>query len=56
MRDDDQIDDPENAGESARERVSLDEPSRFTLTGFRRSKVTRFFLWLFSLLSLGSGF
>ena len=38
----------------AGERVSLDRPSKFTLTRFRRSKYTKFFLWIISFMGLGS--
>jgi len=41
--------------EGAAERVSLDTPSKFTLTRFRRSKYTKFFLWIISFMGLGWG-
>ena len=42
--------DPEFDG--AGERVSLDNPSKFTLTRFRKSKWTKLFIWMISLFSL----
>jgi hypothetical protein len=41
--------------DGAGERVSLDTPSKFTLTRFRHSKYTKFFLWFISILGLGWG-
>lgn len=45
----------EEVEDGAGERVSLDTPSRFTLTRFRRSKYTKFFLWIISVMGLGWG-
>ncbi len=41
--------------DGAGERLSLDTPSKFTLTRFRRSKFTKYFLWLISFMGLGWG-
>ncbi len=43
-------DDRQNVVEGQDERVSLDEPSRFTLTRFRHSKYTHAFAWFLTLL------
>ena len=45
----------EEVEDGAGERLSLDTPSKFTLTRFQRSKYTKFFLWLISILGLGWG-
>ena len=45
----------EEIEDGAGERVSLDTPSKFTLTRFRHSKYTKFFLWFISIMGLGWG-
>jgi len=45
----------EEVEDGAGERVSLDTPSKFTLTRFRHSKYTKFFLWFISIMGLGWG-
>jgi len=37
--------------DGAGERVSLDTPSKFTLSRFRKSKLTKAFLWIISFYS-----
>jgi len=46
--------DMEPTDEGAGERVSLDQPSKFTLTRFRNSKYTKLFAWIISILSWSS--
>lgn len=43
-------DDKQNLVEGQDERLSLDEPSKFTLTRFRNSKYTHAFAWFLTLL------
>ncbi len=42
-------DDRQDVVEGQNERVSLNEPSKFTLTRFRHSKYTHAFAWLLTL-------
>ena len=42
--------DRQNVVEGQDERLSLDEPSKFTLTRFRNSKYTHAFAWFLTLL------
>jgi hypothetical protein len=41
--------------DGAKERLSLDSSSKFTLTRFRHSKYTKIFLWIISFMGLGWG-
>jgi hypothetical protein len=48
-------DDERGIEDGAGERISLDTPSKFTLTRFKRSKYTKLFLWIISVMGLGWG-